>query len=1066
MDGHFTTLWTGAKDIPYEDASTADIEGVDVPTAVARRIVARSRTVYRSDDMTRLLPSGVAESHGLPGQSFRLALTPGQIGRVFGTRVTEPILLEGGYVRLPDQNDWWMPSGRVFYSPGDNDAPALELGTARDHFYQPRRTIDPFGAISRVGYDQYDLLSLDTTDALGNVTAASIDYRVLHPVRVTDPNGNFSEIAFDCLGQLVGTAVGGRAGEGDSLAGFDRDLTDEVIQATREAPLGDPGNILGGATSRLVYDLFAYFRTRDLPAPDSPLLYTLTRETHVSDLSIGQVTRFHHALAYSDGFGRIAQHKMQAEAGPVAGAGGVVSPRWVGSGWTIFNNKGKPVRTYEPFFSQTHRFEFNRQAGVSSVTFYDCAERSVAAVHPDNTFEKTVFDSWRQETWDANDTALVGDPRADADVGDWFRRLFGVAPGAFVSWHDRRAGGTLGATPAERSANQDAAAKAAAHAATPAVTHFDSLGRTCLGIADNGRDNNLPQRFATRTALDPEGKPLAVFDALGRRVMEFCVREPSPGGGFRYVAGYDMAGTALYRNGMDGGERRTLNNVAGNSVRHWNARGFVFRVRYDALHRPTHRFVGRGGISEILTERSVFGEQHPAAERNLKGRLFRQYDGSGVASSDRYDFKGNVLESARHMARHAPPAQFPADYRQRPDWTPIAEIAESPALDVATLDAASAPLLVTADRFSASSRFDAMNRPVQMVAPHRATAPSNRPSVVQPVYSEANLLEKIDVWIRQADAPTGLLSPDTADIHAVTNIDYNARGQRARLALGNGAVSTYLYDPETFRLTTLTTTRPNPDPDARTVQDLAYTYDSVGNITALRDTADIQNVVYFRNQRVEPSAAYTYDALYRLRIATGREHLGQSTGVLNPAQQVTNDDSARVLVDARGDGNAMAAYTEQYSYDPVGNFETMIHQVASGSWARRYSYREASDIAAGETSNRLSATSLPGDNAQGPFSATYAYDDHGNMVRMPHLPTMIWDEHDRLLSTTRQAVNAGVPETTYYSVRRRRGTTSQDNGPRGCCERGPSSQVGTPVSRRFRDLPRVRSGWNHGNQRA
>jgi hypothetical protein len=28
-----------------------------------------------------------------------------------------------------------------------------------------------------------------------------------------------------------------------------------------------------------------------------------------------------------------------------------VEPRWVGSGWTVFNNKGKPVRQYEPFFT-------------------------------------------------------------------------------------------------------------------------------------------------------------------------------------------------------------------------------------------------------------------------------------------------------------------------------------------------------------------------------------------------------------------------------------------------------------------------------------------------------------------------------------------------------------------------------------------------------------------------------------------------------------------------------------------------------------------------------------------
>ena len=90
-----------------------------------------------------------------------------------------------------------------------------------------------------------------------------------------------------------------------------------------------------------------------------------------------------------------------------------VSPRWVGSGWTVFNNKGKPVRQYEPFFTDTHRFEFDVRIGVSPVLFYDPVERVVATLHPNHTWEKVVFDPWRQETWDVNDTVLIADPKTD-----------------------------------------------------------------------------------------------------------------------------------------------------------------------------------------------------------------------------------------------------------------------------------------------------------------------------------------------------------------------------------------------------------------------------------------------------------------------------------------------------------------------------------------------------------------------------------------------------------------------------------------------------------------------------
>ena len=74
--------------------------------------------------------------------------------------------------------------------------------------------------------------------------------------------------------------------------------------------------------------------------------------------------------------------------GPVTDGGPPVSPRWVGSGWTIFDNKGRPVRTYEPFFSATNGFEFAAQTGVSTVLFYDPPGRVVATLHPDNSWEK------------------------------------------------------------------------------------------------------------------------------------------------------------------------------------------------------------------------------------------------------------------------------------------------------------------------------------------------------------------------------------------------------------------------------------------------------------------------------------------------------------------------------------------------------------------------------------------------------------------------------------------------------------------------------------------------------
>jgi RHS repeat-associated protein len=184
---------------------------------------------------------------------------------------------------------------------------------------------------------------------------------------------------------------------------------------------------------------------------------------------------------------------------------------------------------------------------------------------------------------------------------------------------------------------------------------------------------------------------------------------------------------------------------------------------------------------------------------------------------------------------------------------------------------------------------------------------------------------------------------------------------------------------------------------------LSYTYDPGGNITTIRDEA--QQTIFFDGARVEPSAAYEYDPIYRLITATGREHIGQLA-----SPQPGHDDSPRMNQPLPTDAKAVRNYKESYEYDPVGNVLRILHAAgARGSWTRRYDH-EAS-------SNRLHATSLPGDG-EGVFSAKYEYDVHGNMTSMPHLPVMEWDFKDQLRATQRQVVNDPPPgevtEKTYY----------------------------------------------------
>jgi hypothetical protein len=242
-------------------------------------------------------------------------------------------------------------------------------------------------------------------------------------------------------------------------------------------------------------------------------------------------TGIQQAFCYSDGFGHEAQHKLQAEPGQVPGQGDArIDPRWVGSGWTIFNNKGNPVRQYEPFFSATHDFEFAATIGVSATLIYDPVGRVVATLNADHTFQKTMFDPWRQEIWDSNDTVLP-DPGQDPDVGP----LIGALPEEdyLPTWCQQREGGALGTAQAE------AATKAAVHQGTPGLGLVDPLGRVFMSVEHNRfvRDDvAIDEFYPTRSAIDIQGNERTVTDALGRVIVTYE---------------YDVGGGRIHQNNRD-----------------------------------------------------------------------------------------------------------------------------------------------------------------------------------------------------------------------------------------------------------------------------------------------------------------------------------------------------------------------------------------------------------------------------------------------------------------------------------------------------------------------------------
>jgi RHS repeat-associated protein len=924
-----------ANDIPYEGTPTGGVQ---------RRLLDSKRQLYYAEDAngvpTTFAPLGSTGPHGLPYESYQLALTAGLVTLIGQDAVAltkgnfDPTSLpgiltstqaDGGhYVQfLPDDTGYWTHSGKVTFD--------------KNQFYLPTSLIDAFGKQSLVTWDTFKLLLTQAQDPLGNIIQAVNDYRVLAPRSVTDRNLNRVEVAFDALGMVIKTAVRGKETE-------------------------NFGDTLDNPTVQLDYDLLRW-QTQTRPV----VVHTMARETH----GTSPPPRFQQSYAYSDGFGRIAMTKINAEPGPLFDAGGNqlpgpdANPRWVGTGRTVFNNKGNPVKKYEPFFSATFEFEDEPtvvQAGVTPIIHYDALDRVVRTELPNQTESRVAFDVWTQTTSDPNDT-VIGT--------DW--------------WSQR---GSPQPTDAEPSNPETRAAwLATRHASTPTVTHFDALGRPFLVVEQNRTwdDSVSPPTFTdeflpTRTVLDVEGNALQILDPrLG------LASPPKPALKQRF----DVLSRPQFSDSVDAGRRLLLPDVAGKPIRNWDSRTQIFRHKYDELQRQTHLFVkktfpetsGQPGQvpddqNEHLRIRTFYGESlDPSTAQgfNLRGQVYLLYDCAGKLKNDRFDFKANLLSTTRRLAK---------EFKGEPDWILI-DSSMSPSaaeglVDVIQLEGLTTLPAPTLNVFTTLNEYDALNRVTKQTTPDL--------SVTIPTYNEAGLLERVSVGVR--------IAPPTL---IVANIDYNARGQRLVYEYADptnaaGPITcrvNYTYDPKTFRLTNLKTNRvasaaASPIVSAAKLQDLLYTYDPVGNVVELDDDADTEPI--FNTTPVNGNGFYRYDSIYRLIHAEGREHPGQ----VLPTQPRGGFEFPVGNVPHRNDLAALVRYKELYTYDRNGNITQMQHLAAASpvsNWTRTYNYDPGS--------NQLTDNNDPDATATG-GTAAYTYTANGAMKTMLHLPVIDWDYADRM----------------------------------------------------------------------
>lgn len=769
-----------ATEIAYHETATLGLQA---------RLMEHVKTKYLDDDLTPL-DFGYFASVGLAYENYQLAYTPDLIQDIYqdqggvaleaeGVEVVNFLQAEGNY-SLVDGN-LWIRSGITHFKEPDESLAAVQA-----RFFAPIAFEDPSGNKTRVIYDTetftgntrnndgyylYIQASIDPVDNKSQV--AQFNYRTLTPSRIIDVNANPTTVLLDELGLVKAVAIEGNGvfndatrtnitllQAADNLNGL-KEYTEvaetntiaqlfasATTQSTDTTTLKQLANqLLAGATNRFIYDFDVYKNTGTQPT----VIASFAREEHVADNPNSNIQI---GFEYSSGMGNVVLAKAQAESGLAYYMESGVRKekdtgtdlRWIGNGRVVLNNKGNPVKQYEPYFSTNFLYEAApelTEIGVTPVIYYDAMGRATKTLYPDGTLAKVSFDAWKQHSFDQNDTILES---------DWYHnRMNHLIDADLIA---------QGKDPIKE---KQAAQQAALHANTPSAVYTDSLGRTILHLENNGKDAAQKYRYYTTFIhLDIEGNAKTVKDARGNTVMAYQ---------------YDILGHRLYQNSMDAGERWMVKDSTNKPLYRWNSRNHLVQYIYDAAQRPSQvKVTGGDGLAPLnhIYERVFYGEgQANDYEYNLRGQAIQQYDTAGKVVNRRFDFKGNLLESTRQVL---------ADYKNIPNWT-------NGAIQDPTLFDPDLSLYTT------SASFDALNRTVETITPDG--------SRTKPMYNEAGLLEQVKVTQTAVAEKLFVKDINYNSKGQRERIVYgDTNGQ-------NLAITSYQYDLETFRLLQLKTIRNN-----------------------------------------------------------------------------------------------------------------------------------------------------------------------------------------------------------------------------------------------------------------
>src|SRR5205823_4158604 len=242
------------------------------------------------------------------------------------------------------------------------------------------------------------------------------------------------------------------------------------------------------------------------------------------------------------------------------------NPNVVVSGWQVYDNKGRVVEKYEPFFGLGWKFQREEDAkqGQHASMFYDPRGQVIHTQNPDSSEQSVIYGvpsdlddpliftptPWEAYTYDANDNA---------------GRTHPVASRGYLH-----------------------------HYNTPSSILIDALGRTLMSVERNRTKPataadplSAIEEIRIRSAYDIQGNLLKVTDAMDREASTHV---------------HDLAKRPLKIHSIDAGEHWMVQDTAGNAIEGRDSKGALVLHAYDVVNRPTHLWA-RDGTGQALTLR-------------------------------------------------------------------------------------------------------------------------------------------------------------------------------------------------------------------------------------------------------------------------------------------------------------------------------------------------------------------------------------------------------------------------------------------------------------------------------